>query len=88
MLLASEVELGALYIMTPEALYIQYILQELGYPQLQTPIQTDNSMANDIVKINTEPKNKSNEHEITLVEGERKTGTIQILLAAKRIQFG
>ena len=42
---AAEAELGALFINTWEAVHIRQILAEMGHPQPKTPIQTDNSMA-------------------------------------------
>eukprot|EP00956_Cyclotella_meneghiniana_P006601 scaffold8724_cov70-Cyclotella_meneghiniana.AAC.1 len=44
-----EAELGALYIMAREAVYIQIILEEMGHKQPPTPLQTDNSMADGVV---------------------------------------
>ena len=42
---ATESELAALYIMANEAVYIRIILEEMGYKQPPTPMQTDNAMA-------------------------------------------
>jgi hypothetical protein len=39
---AAEAELGALFINAIEAMHMQRILSEMGHPQPQTPIQTDN----------------------------------------------
>jgi hypothetical protein len=40
LLSATEAELGALFINAKEAVHMQWILQEMGHPQPQTPIQT------------------------------------------------
>ena len=53
---AAEAELGALYIMAREAIYIRTILAELGHKQPRTPIQTDNTTANAIVNNIVQPK--------------------------------
>ena len=45
----TEAELGALYIMAREAVYLCIILEEMGHPQPPTPLQTDNSMADGVV---------------------------------------
>ena len=42
---AAEAEVGALYLNAKEAFPIRVALQELGHPQQQTPITTDNSMS-------------------------------------------
>ncbi len=42
---AAKAELGALYLNAKEAVYLQQILIEMGHLQPQTPIQTDNTMA-------------------------------------------
>ena len=42
---AAEAEVGALYLNAKEAIPIRMALQELGHPQQQTPITTDNSTA-------------------------------------------
>jgi hypothetical protein len=51
---AAEAELGALFHNCKEACPIRTTLEELGHPQPQTPVQTDNStasgIANDTVK--------------------------------------
>ena len=53
---AAEAELGALYIMAREAVYIRQILQELGHKQPRTPMQTDNTTAEAIVNNRVQPK--------------------------------
>ena len=39
---AAKAELGALYLNAKEVVYLDQILIEMGHPQSQTPIQTDN----------------------------------------------
>ena len=46
---AAEAEIGALFVNAKEAEPIRTALEELGYPQNATPIQTDNSTAYGIV---------------------------------------
>jgi hypothetical protein len=53
---ATEAELGALYIMAQETIYIQIILEEMGHKQPPTPLQTDNSMADGVVNGKIQPK--------------------------------
>ena len=53
---ATEAELGALYIMAREAVYIRIILDEMGHTQPPTPLQTDNSMAEAVVNGKVQPK--------------------------------
>ena len=53
---AAEAELGALYIMAREAVYIRQILQELGHKQPRTPMQTDNTTAEQIINNKVQPK--------------------------------
>ncbi|EJK68827.1 hypothetical protein THAOC_09958 [Thalassiosira oceanica] len=53
---AAEAELGALYIMAREAIWIRVILEELGHKQPPTPIQTDNSTAAGIINNTVQPK--------------------------------
>ena len=45
----AEVKLGALFINAKTAVLICHTLEELGTPQPQTPIQTDNKTANDLL---------------------------------------
>ena len=45
MLLATEAELAAIYIMAREAIYIRIILEEMDHKQPPTPVQTNNAMA-------------------------------------------
>ena len=42
---AAEAEMAALYIMAKKMIPLRHTLIEMGWPQLQTPIQTDNSTA-------------------------------------------
>ena len=53
---ATEAELGALYIMAREAVYIRIVLEELGYQQPLTPMQTDNAMAEAVINAKIQPK--------------------------------
>ena len=53
---AAEAELGALYIMAREAVYIRIILDKMGHTQPRTPIQTDNSTAEGIINNTVQPK--------------------------------
>jgi hypothetical protein len=51
---ASEAEIGVLYENTKKAAILRVALEDMGYPQLPTPVQTDNStafgIANDNIK--------------------------------------
>ncbi len=49
MLAAAEAEMRALFIDAKEAIHMQQILQEMGYPQPHTLIQTDSSMAERVI---------------------------------------
>ncbi len=49
MSLVAEAELGALYLNAKETVYLRQILHEMGHPQPPTPIQTDNTTAEDVV---------------------------------------
>ena len=53
---AAKAELGALYIMAREAVYIRIILDKMGHTQPRTPIQTDNSTAEGIINNTVQPK--------------------------------
>jgi hypothetical protein len=53
---ATEAELGALYIMAREAVYIRIILEEMGHKQPPTSLQTNNSMADGVVNGKIQPK--------------------------------
>jgi hypothetical protein len=53
---AAEAELGALFINAKTAVSMQRTLEELGHPQPQTPIQTDNSTAHALLTNKTLPK--------------------------------
>jgi hypothetical protein len=46
---AAEAELGALFINAKTAVLMRHTLEEMGHPQPQTPIQTDNKTANDLL---------------------------------------
>jgi hypothetical protein len=56
MLPAADAELGALFLNAREAVHLQRILAELGHPQLKTPIQTDNLMAEGVINSTIQPK--------------------------------
>ncbi len=53
---AAEAELRALYLNAHETVYLQQILTEMGHPQPQTPIQTNNSMAKGVINKKIQPK--------------------------------
>jgi hypothetical protein len=53
---AAEAELGALFINAKTAVPMQKALEELGHPQPQTPIQTDNSTAHGLINNKIQPK--------------------------------
>ena len=53
---AAEAELGALFINAREAVHMRNILEEMGHPQPPTPIQTDNSTVNEVVKNKVQSK--------------------------------
>ena len=46
---AAEVELGALFLNVQEARILQLILYEMGHPQPQTPVHSDNTTCVGIV---------------------------------------
>ena len=52
---AREAELAALYIMAREVVYIRIILEEMGHKNPPTPLKTDNSMAEAVVKGRIQP---------------------------------
>lgn len=52
---AAEAELSALYINARKGIEERQILTEMGHPQLPTPIQIDNSMAESIVNNRVQP---------------------------------
>ncbi len=53
---AAEAKLGALFINAKTAVSMQQTLKELGHPQPQTPIQTDNSTAHALLTNKILPK--------------------------------
>jgi hypothetical protein len=55
---AAEAELGALYLNAWKVVYLWQILNEMGHPQTQTPIQTDNLMAEGVINSKIQPKRK------------------------------
>jgi hypothetical protein len=54
--LAAEADLGALFINTQEAVYLQRILIDMGHPQPKTPIQMDNLTAEGFINSKIQPK--------------------------------
>ncbi len=52
---ATKAELTGLYIMARKAVYIRIILKELGHKQLPTPLQTNNAMADAVIKGKIQP---------------------------------
>jgi hypothetical protein len=56
MSLAAEAELGALYLNAKEAAYLQKILTEMGHPQPQTPIRTNNLTAEGVINHKIQPR--------------------------------
>ena len=53
---ATKTKLVGLYIIVREAVYIRIILKELGHKQPQTPLQTDNVMADAVINGKIQPK--------------------------------
>jgi hypothetical protein len=53
---AGKAELGALFINAKTAVPLRRTLEELGHPQPQTPIQTDNSTAYGVINNKIQPK--------------------------------
>ena len=53
---AAEAELGALYLNAKEVVYLRQILIEMGQPEPQTLIQTDNTMAEGVTNNKIQPK--------------------------------
>ena len=53
---ATKAVLAALYPMAREPVYICIILEEMGHKQPLTPLQTNNSMAEDVVNGKVQPK--------------------------------
>lgn len=48
---AAEAELGALFIDSKEAVYVRNVLKQMGHPQEQTSIQTDNCDGHEILLV-------------------------------------
>jgi hypothetical protein len=64
---AAEAELGALYLNACKAVYLQQIITKMGHPQSQTPIQTNNSMAEGVINNkNPAQTNQGNGHALPL----------------------
>jgi hypothetical protein len=53
---AAEAGLGALFTNAKTAVSMRHTLEEMGHPQPQTPIQTDNKTANDLLTNKIMPK--------------------------------
>jgi hypothetical protein len=53
---AAEAEIGALYINSREAVPQRTLLKEMGHPQPETPMQTDNTTALGVVNNNIQPR--------------------------------
>ncbi len=53
---ATEAELGALFINAKTAISMRHTLEELGHPQLPTPMQMDNKTTNDLLTNKIMPK--------------------------------
>jgi hypothetical protein len=53
---AADAKLGALFINAKTAVSMQRMLEELGHPQPQTPIQTDNATAHALLTNKILPK--------------------------------
>jgi hypothetical protein len=53
---AAEVELGALYLNTKEAVYLRQILSKMGHPQPKMPIQTDYTTVEGVINNKIQPK--------------------------------
>ena len=53
---AAGAELGGLYMIAEEAVPMWITLEDLGHPQLATPIRTDNSTADRIMNKTVEQK--------------------------------
>jgi hypothetical protein len=53
---ADEAKLGTFYVNTREAIPMQLLLEEMGYKQLATPSQTNNSTAHGVVTNNIQPQ--------------------------------
>ncbi len=56
MVLAAKAKLGSLYLNTKEAVYLCQIFIEMGHLQPQTPIQTDNTVAEGVTNYKIQPK--------------------------------
>ena len=53
---AAEAELGALFLIAKEGVYLRQILTKMGHPQPRTPIQTNNTMAEGVINNKIQPK--------------------------------
>ena len=52
---ACEAKIGAMYTNAREAVPTRKTLEEMGHPQPQTPMQTDNAAAHSVVTNNIQP---------------------------------
>ena len=76
---AAEAKLGALFLHTREAIYLQRILKEMGHPQPRTPIQTDNSTTDVIVNGKVLPRRlKSMDKDLYWLRGQEAQANTQI----------
>ena len=53
---ATEAELAVLYIMAREAVYTRIVLEEVGHKHPPTPLQIDNTMADEVCNYKIQPK--------------------------------
>jgi hypothetical protein len=53
---AAEAELGALFLNAKEGVYLRQILTKMGHHQPRTPIQTNNTTAEGVIKNKIQPK--------------------------------
>jgi hypothetical protein len=67
---------------------MRHTLKELGHPQPQTPIQTDNKTANNLLTNKIMPKSfESHGHAIPLVALLQHSRTMSILLETRNTKF-
>jgi hypothetical protein len=80
MSVAAEAKIGALYINCCEAVPACHTLEFLGYSQLPTLIQTDNTTVLSAINNNVMKKLKSHGHEVPLALGQNQSETISTQL--------
>jgi hypothetical protein len=86
---AAEAELGALFYSAKIAVPMRKTLEELGHPQPQTPVQTNNSTAYGVINNKIQPKaTKAMDMRVLLAQRPRKCTTIQVLLAPRKNKQG